>query len=81
MKIQGLRRAKLSEMSSALPRQRAFLVQYASDADPGRGRHWGRIEHVESGQSQRFRSRQEFDDFVIAVLSEKRPDLEIEPIE
>ena len=56
---------------SSLPRRRAFLVQYSSDADPGRGRHCGRIEHVESGRSRRFECQQEIEKFVAAVLREE----------
>jgi hypothetical protein len=52
---------------SSLPRRRAFLVQYSSDADPG----CGRIEHVESGRSRRFECQQEIEKFVAAVLSEE----------
>lgn len=61
-------------MSRALPRDRAFLVQYSRDADPQAGRFCGRIEHVESGRSQRFGSHREFEKFLTALLSEQRDD-------
>ena len=61
-------------MASSLPRRRAFLVQYSSEADPRSGNHSGRIEHVESGRSQRFGSLEELEKFVVEVLSEKSGD-------
>jgi hypothetical protein len=61
-------------VASSLPRRRAFLLQYSSDADLRHGRHSGRIEHVESGRSQRFGCREELEKFVAAVLSEENGD-------
>jgi hypothetical protein len=55
----------------SLPRRRAFLLQYSGDADPGRARYRGRIEHVESGRSQRFDCQEEIEKFVASVLSEE----------
>ena len=37
-----------------LPTQLAFVVQFAPETEGGHGRFVGRVEHVVSGQAQRF---------------------------
>jgi hypothetical protein len=53
----------------SLPTNRAFLVQFrsqATDASP----YEGRVEHVVSGQLTRFHSLEELLAFMIRVLTE-----------
>ena len=57
-------------MSTALPKTRAFLVQYSRNADPTRGRLIGRVEHLKSGQSAKFTSEEEMTEFVVRILRE-----------
>ena len=54
----------------ALPHARVFVIQFSSDADPGQGRLVGRVEHVDSGQSTRFASAGEMNEFFARVLRE-----------
>jgi hypothetical protein len=55
----------------SLPRRRAFVLQYAGDADPARGCHRGRVEHLESGRSRHFACKEELEKFVADVMSEE----------
>jgi hypothetical protein len=41
-------------MRSDRPYERAFVIQFSPEADPGSGRFEGRVEHVASGISARF---------------------------
>jgi hypothetical protein len=50
------------------PPERAFLIQFSSDADPARGRLIGRAEHIQSGKKFRFNSPEELDQFMKQVL-------------
>ena len=62
-------------MASKLPNLRVFVIQLSADADPGRGRLAGRLEHVESGRSGRFVSGEEMNEFFARVLREQGEDL------
>jgi len=42
-----------------LPTQFAFVVQCAAETEVGQGRFVGRVEHVVSGQAQRFHTLEE----------------------
>ncbi len=42
-----------------------FVIQVRPDVDPDRGIFHGRIEHVDSGRSARFRSLEELVAFVV----------------
>jgi hypothetical protein len=55
---------------AALPRDRVFVVELGSDADPSQGRLVGRVEHVDSGQSARFTTGEEMNEFFARVLRE-----------
>ena len=46
-------------MTSRLTPEGTFVVQLRSNSDAGRRRLLGRIEHVMSGQSERFESLEE----------------------
>lgn len=71
MKTPGPWPREILGVGTSLPRRRAFLVQYASDADPCGDHLCGRVEHVESGRSRRFGSKQELEEFVVRLLSEE----------
>jgi hypothetical protein len=71
LKTSRLCRGNNAGVVPSIPRRRAFLLQYSGDADPGRGRHCGRVEHVESGRSQRFGCQRDLEKFVAAVLSDE----------
>ena len=54
-----------------LPTQLAFVVQFAAEtAAPGR--FGGRVEHVVSGQAQRFHTHTELLAFLAQVLQQQR---------
>lgn len=55
-------------MVSPYPPNLVFMIQLSIDADPGRGRVMGRVEHIESGRSCHFASWQDVDAFVVQVL-------------
>lgn len=61
----------LRSVSTRLPRRRAFLVQLGADTDPSLGKLTGRIEHVDTGRSAHFESREELHVFVRRVLGEE----------
>jgi len=54
----------------SLPTDRAFLVQLTAEASPALAALGGRVEHVSSGRSARFESREELWDFVARILAE-----------
>lgn len=56
-----------------LPTNRAFLIQLNAETDPALEFLGGRVEHVSSGRSTRFRSSEELWDFVAGVLAEPAP--------
>jgi len=53
-----------------LPVGRAFLVQLASDCDPGGDGVRGRVEHVRTGEAARFQSLPELLTFMLGVLKQ-----------
>jgi len=55
----------------SLPNYRAFLVRYAAESNLEEDEVCGRVEHVDSGQSKRFRSREELERFIVDVLREE----------
>ena len=55
---------------SALPVDRAFVVQFSLETSLGDGRLGGRVEHVHSGRSARFEALDQLLAFVGQVLSE-----------
>ena len=57
---------------SQLPRRRTFLVQLTSDTDPEAANVEGRVEHVQTGISQRFRSREELFVFLNQVILDEQ---------
>ena len=63
-------------MKSQLRNSRMFLVQYTADGDIAQGHESGRVEHIQSGASQRFASRKEFEEFVARILCEKSNETE-----
>ena len=52
-----------------LPAQGAFVVQFAAETAVGQGWFVGRVEHVVSGQAQRFHSLDELLAFLRRVLT------------
>ncbi len=52
----------------ALPRDRAFVVQFSADATGEAARFSGRVEHVMSGQVNQFSSPEELVTFLADVL-------------
>lgn len=52
----------------ALPRQRAFVVQFSADATGEVVRFVGRVEHVMSGQTHQFSSPEELVAFFARLL-------------
>jgi hypothetical protein len=52
----------------ALPRQRAFVVQFSADATGDDARFSGRVEHVMSGQVNQFSSPEELVTFLAHIL-------------
>ena len=55
---------------SALPVDRAFVVQFSSATSLADGRLGGRVEHVHSGRSAHFESLDQLLAFVGRVLSD-----------
>lgn len=53
---------------STLPVSRAFVVQFAVDTLPASDRYRGRVEHIDSGRSQRFASLDELISFFNELL-------------
>jgi len=52
-----------------LPTQYAFVVQFAAETTAGQGWFVGRVEHMVSGQAQRFHTLEELLAFMTRVLS------------
>ena len=46
----------------------SFVVQFAADTLPASNRYRGRVEHIDSGRSQRFASLDELISFVNELL-------------
>ena len=59
------------EPSPLLP-QWAFVVQFRTETDMGRGRCAGRVEHVVSGQATHFDSLEELLAFMARVLKQQQ---------
>lgn len=59
--------------STALPADRAFVVQFSTGTDLGRNRHEGRVEHVVSGLCAQFRTVDELMAFMTRTLAHRRP--------
>ena len=57
--------------SPLLP-QWAFVVQFRTETDMGRGRCAGRVEHVVSGQATHFDSLEELLAFMARVLKQQQ---------
>ena len=55
---------------SALPIDRAFVVQFSPETSPADGHLGGRVEHVHSGRSAHFESLDQLLAFVGQVLTE-----------
>ncbi len=55
-------------ITPAYPSERAFVVQFHREADPGAGRFLGRIEHVVSGRVGHFQSLEELVALVVEYL-------------
>ena len=51
-----------------LPTQRAFVVQFVAEPAAQQGSFEGRVEHVMSGQAQRFHTQDELLTFMERVL-------------
>lgn len=51
-----------------LPVERAFVVQFTDDTDPGLSSCSGRVEHIESGRRGRFRGVDDLLSFVRETL-------------
>jgi len=56
----------------SLPVQRAFVVQFRTEADVERGCFEGRVEHVVTGHATRFHSLDELLTFFAQVLAQER---------
>jgi hypothetical protein len=56
-----------------LPTQCAFVVQCAAETTAGPGGFLGRVEHVVSGQAQRFHTLEELVAFMTRVLRTLAP--------
>ena len=69
----------MSQMPPAgptLPTQLAFVVQFAAEAAAEHGGFVGRVEHVVSGQAQRFHTLEELVAFLTRVLRTLAPRLQ-----
>ena len=58
-----------SHQGPRLPTRRAFVVQFAAETTAQQGAFEGRVEHVVSGQAQRFRTQDELMAFMQRVLT------------
>jgi len=53
--------------------KRAFVVRLTPEAEPVGGKFEGRVEEVDSGRTLRFRSTEEFLDFLQKCLDNQQP--------
>ena len=53
---------------ASFPVSQSFVVQFAADTLPASNRYRGRVEHIDSGRSQRFASLDELLSFVNELL-------------
>ena len=54
----------------------SFVIKFRPDTDPAQGRLDGRIEHVASGKTIRFRSFEELVEFLQSVLTQVREEFQ-----
>src|SRR5262245_44476616 len=59
-------------MTNRWPHTGAFVLQFPADAGPEAGLFEGRVEHVASGRTARFRTPKELWTFVAQVLADLR---------
>jgi hypothetical protein len=59
----------MANKQPSLPANRAFVVQFHADAQPGKGQFRGRVEHIVSYQSAHFASVEELTAFMVQVLT------------
>ena len=62
-----------------LPTQLAFVVQFAAETAAEEGRFVGRVEHVVSGQAQRFHTLAELLAWLTQILTALAPPPEAPP--
>jgi len=55
-----------------LPSNRTFLVRLSDDADPESGLYYGRVEHLQSGETTRFKSERKLRDFLTTILLDQQ---------
>jgi hypothetical protein len=60
---------EVAASSASLPVSRSFVVQLSGDTAPGERRFRGRVEHIDSGRSQRFESIDDLITFLSEVLA------------
>lgn len=58
-----------NEVSSSLPLDRAFVIQFGSETAPAQDLFEGRVEHIRSGQALHFQSLPELLAFVKRLLT------------
>jgi len=63
------REALESSEESPLSPRRAFVVQFREEPEGGRGHFTGRVEHIVSGHTARFRSPEDLWVFFTTILS------------
>ena len=66
----------MTTQEPSLPTNRAFVVQFRSQAEMAPPRYEGRVEHLVSGQATHFQSWEELQQFMERVLvsvAEKPP--------
>jgi len=61
----------MSRPGPTLPTDLAFVVQFAAEAAVEQGRFVGRVEHVVSGQAQRFHTLEDLLAFMARVLQQR----------
>ena len=54
-----------------LPAKRTFLVRLSDEADPENGLYFGRVEHLQSGETTRFQSESSLREFLTTVLQDQ----------
>jgi hypothetical protein len=56
----------------SFPEDRSFILYLDGESDETLGQIIARVEHVDSGRRARIRSREEFWNFIVQVLSDQR---------
>lgn len=59
----------MTTKGSALPSNRAFVVQFRAQGEVLSLRYQGRVEHLASGQATHFSSRKELQRFIEHILT------------